>query len=159
MKHDAPRIGQRGSRLAHLSLLEQNVIGRVGSATRCEYEPGLWRTALHSFTRQPECLSALSEPATKFSPIQERAVRLQRDPGPVSLIPASGRLSSRLAPCPPPNYGGPGQEQQWSRPTVATRGNLELCPQEPLDRQVGRPYCHRFTGLASELPTHCIQPG
>lgn len=27
-----PRIGQRGSRSAHLSLLEQNVIDRVGSA-------------------------------------------------------------------------------------------------------------------------------
>ena len=37
------------------------------------------------------------------------------------------------------------------QPSVATRGNLELCPQEAPDRQaVALPSCHRFTRLAKQ---------
>lgn len=37
-------LSQRGSRSAHLGLLEQNVIDRVGSAAWCGEEPRLWKT-------------------------------------------------------------------------------------------------------------------
>lgn len=66
--------------MAHLSLLEQNVIDRVGSAALCGQEMGLWRTLPSLLLPgNPGWLSVLSEPVAKFSPIQEMAVRVQLD--------------------------------------------------------------------------------
>lgn len=86
----------------------------------------------HPFTKPPMGSSAPSEPASSFLSIQEMAERVQLDPGPIRLIPSRGRYPTYLALWLLPSLL---LEQPWSRPTVATRGNPELCPQEAPDRQ------------------------